>query len=462
MEAKKDNTRTYVSEFEDLRRIWSRNGGVWAEGLRSRAMSRFRELGFPTTRHEEWKYTSVRAIQTGDFRPVSAPDRASISPEQVAACCPADLGGPLLVFVDGHYAAELSHFGADSDRSSNPRGPEHLEEEGLEIAGLDQIMHGGDDELEKILGMHARFDEHSFVALNTALMQDGAFLRVARGAHIEKPVQLLFISVAGENSVQSTPRILVVAGENAQLTIVESYVSLGDAPHFTNAVSEVVLEAGAIIDHYKLQSENDAAFHIATLAVHQSRSSNFRSHSITLGGQLTRNDVVAVLDGEGCECTLNGVIIGSGTQLMDNHTRIVHGRPNCQSHELYRAVLDDRARGVFNGKIFVAEDAQKTDAFQSNKTLVLSDGATMNTKPELEIYADDVKCSHGATIGQLDRDALFYLRSRGLDKEIARSLMTFAFAGDVISGIRIEELRSAIQRSVFSKLPQETVLEGLS
>jgi Fe-S cluster assembly protein SufD len=263
----------------------------------------------------------------------------------------------------------------------------------------------------------------------------------------------------------SHPRTLIVAGVNSQATIVESYVSLEDtekpAAFFTNAVTEAVLAENAVIDHYKIQRESGKAFHIATFQVQQGRSSNFSSHSIALGGSLARNEVNAVLDAEGCECTLNGLYMAGGRQLMDNHTRIDHAKPHGTSHELYKGILDDTARGVFNGKICVHQDAQKTDAKQTNRTLLLSDDAVINTKPQLEIFADDVKCTHGASIGQLAEEAIFYLRSRGIDKEDARSLLTFAFANDIIGRIKIEPIRAQLEKILLAgrRLPAGRELE---
>jgi len=245
-------------------------------------------------------------------------------------------------------------------------------------------------------------------------------------------------------------RVLVVVGRNSQATIVERYSGPAGATYFTSAVSEIILDEGAIIDHYKVQQEGDGAFHVATTQVRMGRSSKFSSHNLTFGGKLTRNDVNAFLAGEGCECTLNGLYLGGGGQLIDNHTRIDHAMPHCASHELYKGILDGKARGVFAGRIYVHQDAQKTDAKQTNQTLLLSDDAVIDTKPQLEIFADDVKCTHGATVGQLDAEAVFYLRTRGIGKDEARALLTFAFANDIIGRIKIESLRDNLEQLLFA------------
>ena len=275
-----------------------------------------------------------------------------------------------------------------------------------------------------------------------------------RGKDGEQPIHLLFVASSHGEPTVSHPRNLIIVGDNSQVAIVESYVGLDGGVYFTNAVTEIVAGQNAVIDYYKLQQESAEAFHIATLAVHQDRSSNFTSHSISLGGALVRNDVKARLDAEGVECTLNGLYMASGHQLVDNHTSIDHAKPHCSSHELYKGVLDGKSKGVFSGKIIVRPDAQKTDAKQTNKNLLLSADSVIDTKPQLQIYADDVKCTHGATVGQLDKDAIFYLRSRGIGHEDARSLLTYAFANEIISRIKIPSVREQLNAAVLQWLPK--------
>jgi Fe-S cluster assembly protein SufD len=342
------------------------------------------------------------------------------------------------VFVNGALARELSETSKTT---------------GFELKSLREVLQQDTGAIQAHLAKYADYEDHAFVALNTAFLDDGAFIRIPKNFVVEKPIHLIFVSAAGDEPAMAHPRVLLVAEPNSQATIVESYVSLEPHNVFTNAVTEIVLGENAGIDHYKIERENSQSFHVATLQVHQNRSSRFSSHSITTGGGLARNDVNAVLDGEGCECTLNGLYMASDKQLIDNHTRIDHAKPHCTSHELYKGILDGQARGVFNGKIYVHQDAQKTDAKQTNKTLLLSEDAVINTKPQLEIFADDVKCTHGATVGQLAAEAIFYLRSRGIGRNDARSLLTFAFANDIIGRIKVEPVRKYLEETLLAGRP---------
>jgi Fe-S cluster assembly protein SufD len=306
-------------------------------------------------------------------------------------------------------------------------------------------------QVEPHLARHARYQDQPFIALNTGFVWDGAFVAVGRGVALDRPVHLVFASTASAEPTMSYPRALVVAETSSRLTLVESYVGLEEDAYLTDAVTEVVLGENAKIDHYKLVREGGSAFHVGALQVHMARSSTFRSHFVTLAGGWVRNEARAVLDGEGCECTLNGLYLAAGRQHVDNHTVIDHARPHCASHELYKGILDGHAHGVFNGKIFVRQDAQKTDAKQTNQTLLLSDDATIDTKPQLEIFADDVKCTHGATVGQLDADSIFYLQSRGIGREAARALLTYAFANDIVRRIDVEPVRARLEESLLAR-----------
>ena len=302
------------------------------------------------------------------------------------------------------------------------------------------------EEAEPYLARYADIKANASVALNTAFLQDVQFVRVPRGKVIEQPIELIF---RGHSGQVHHPRTLIVVGANAQCTVIETYE--GDGAYFTNAVTEFVVGDGAVVDHYKIQRESLEAFHVATLQAAVGRSANFSSHSISLGGALVRNDADAILS-EGTEATLNGLYIVNGTQHIDNHTILDHAKPHGASHEMYKGILDGRATAVFNGRIIVRKDAQKTDSKQTNKNLVLSDNAVIDTKPELQIHADDVRCTHGATIGQIDSEALFYLRSRGIPKSEARSLLTYAFAQDIIDRIKVQPLRESLERMLFEKL----------
>jgi Fe-S cluster assembly protein SufD len=283
-------------------------------------------------------------------------------------------------------------------------------------------------------------------------MSDGAFIYVPDGVEVTTPMILLFLSTADETPFITHPRNLIIVGKGSRVALIENYTGRGHNVYFTNAVTEVVAGAGAVIEHDKIQHESDNAFHVSSLHIVQEEGSSYTSNAITYGGSLVRNNVTSVLDGERCECTLNGLSLGTGNQHIDNHTSIDHAKPNCASHELYKAILEGRSRGVFNGKIFVRKDAQKTDAKQTNKTLLLSDDATIDTKPQLEIFADDVKCTHGATVGQLDEEQIFYLRSRGLALDDARDLLTNAFASDVINRISVGPLRELLNAMLHVRL----------
>jgi len=410
-------------------------GPAWLDSLRREAIARFEELGFPTTEDEEWRHTSVLPIRETRFEP-GGYDPAAVD---MAAAEHLTFGGiphHRLVFVNGHFSRELSQVGPLP--------------QGVRIESLADALDAEPALLEPHLGRVAGFHQHSFAALNTALFQDGALVLLPRGAVVREPIHLLHVAVPGGAPVMAHPRALLLAGEASEATIVESYVGLGAGVCWTNAVTEAWIGETAVIDHCKVQRENLSAFHTAVLEARLERSSVFTTHAISVGADLMRNDINAWLGGEGCEATLNGVYMAAGRQHMDTHTRIDHAMPHCPSHEVYRGILDGRARGVFNGRIHVHPGAQKTDAKQTNQNLLLSDDAQVITKPQLEIYADDVRCTHGATVGQLSADAIFYLRSRGIGLQEARSLLTYAFASDIVERIKVEPLRKNLESAIFA------------
>jgi Fe-S cluster assembly protein SufD len=400
-------TNTYLADFEQAERDLGRMGSAALQRLRKAAIARFADLGFPTLRDEEWRFTPVTPITKVPFQINCSEDERPPS---------ATLGLP----------------------------------PGVLVCSLAEALEKYPNLVEPHLARYADYKSHAFTALNTAFLHDGAFVYVPKGTVLEQPLHLDFAATAASRPIVRHRRCLIVVGDNSQVTILESYHGLPGTVYFTNAVTEIVVGPGAMVDHYKLQQEGLDAFHVATMQVQQQRASRFSSHSVGLGGALVRNEVNAVLGAEGCECILNGVYLATGQQLIDNHTVIDHAKPHCESHELYKGILDGKARGVFNGKIYVRQDAQKTDAKQTNQTLLLSDDATINTKPQLEIYADDVKCTHGATVGQLDEEATFYLRSRGIGRAEARNLLTFAFANDVVSRIKIDSLRDRLEQTLLA------------
>jgi Fe-S cluster assembly protein SufD len=409
--------------------------------LRTAAIERFARLGFPTTRMEAWKYTSLAELAKIPFKPAAAEhkvlDRPTFEMMPLEKMPLSGLDSIKLVFVNGRFDGRLS--------SAIPSG--------LGIGSLAEGLSSGPPNLQAHLGRHASYEDNGLVALSTAFIEDGAFIDIPSGSVLAKPIQLLFVSTGdAEQPVVTHPRILVVTGHNVEATVIETYVGLTGGLYFTNSVSEIVVGENSIVDHYKVQKESEGSFHLATIQVSQDRSSIFCSHSFSLGGGLVRNDVNVVLDGEGAECTLDGLYLETADQHVDNHTLIDHAKSHCSSRELYKGILDGKSTGVFNGSVIVRKDAQKTDARQTNKNLLLSGTAEINTKPQLEIYADDVKCSHGATIGQLDQESIFYLRSRGIPYDEARKLLTYAFSNEILLRIKDEQLRAELEKTVFSAL----------
>ena len=431
----------YADAFEAVRRTAPAPDAV--VDLRRRAHERFTALGMPTTRLEAWRFTNVAPIANTAFALAAPAEREAAKADTAPHALPGVGAG--LTFINGRHVAPAS------DVSALPAG--------VEVLSLADVLAADANDtraaVESHLASGAGIENEAFTALNTALLHDGAVVRVPANTVVEEPIQLLFVTSPppGGEPVMTHPRVLLVVGENAQVRVVESYGGGGQSPYLTNTVAEVIAGPGAVVDHYKLVRESPGAFHIGSMHVRLGRAANFSSHAVTLGGAIVRNDAQAVLDGEGVECTLNGLYLANGRRLVDNHTTIHHAQPHCSSHELYKGILDGEAHAVFNGKIIVAIDAQKTDAKQTNKALLLSEDAQINTKPELEIFADDVKCTHGATVGQLDEDALFYLRARGLGLEQARSVLIHAFAGDLLNHIAIEPIRDQLDELLLAQLP---------
>ena len=431
---------SYISDFERFEK--SLNGGTSSKlhGIRRDALSRFTQLGFPTTHHEEWKYTDVAPLASVPFKPIREEYQSRITETDIQELLLGNSSWPRITFVNGRYAEHLSII------HSLPRG--------VKVCNLSQALKDGDDVAHRHLAQYAEFGDSAFAALNTAFLKDGAFIHVPQNAVLNTPVHVLYVSTESAEEFVAHPRNLIVAGQNSQATVIESYMALSNARYFTNTVTEAVLGENAVMEHVKLQRESESAFHVGLTQVHQGRNSNFVSNSISIGGAFVRNNIFSVLDGEGAGCILNGLYIGTGKQLVDNHTTIDHAKPNCNSQELYKGILFGESKGVFNGKIIVRKDAQKTDARQTNKNLVLSDNAVIDTKPQLEIFANDVKCTHGATVGQMDPESLFYLRSRGIGWEEARDILMFAFAGEVVERTKVGLLQEKLHQAVQKHLKQ--------
>lgn len=431
----------YLVEFDSVEKELAARGPESLGRLRRQAIDRFAQLGFPTIRLEDWRFTNVAPIARTAFR--LDPERGAIVQSDLAPYRYADC--IQLTIVNGQLVPELSDLRCIPD--------------GLMICSLAEALRLVPALVEKHLARHARFDEHPFVALNTAMFRDGVFVHVPKGTVVDRPLNLVHIAQpTGEHPIAMFPRNLFVAAESSQVTLVEQFATVGQGSYLTSPVTEVVVGDNAVVDHYKLQRESVDAFHMATFQIYLGRDGNFASHSISWGGGLVRNDVNAVLDGEGGEATLNGLYMVEGNQLVDNHMRVDHAKPHCDSHELFKGILDGKSRAVFNGRIYVHPGAQKTDAKQTNRNLLLSPEALCNSNPQLEIFADDVKCTHGSTVGQLDDLGVFYLRSRGIGEEAARSLLTYAFAADIVERIKVGPVRRDLEEFLFRRLPKGDIV----
>jgi Fe-S cluster assembly protein SufD len=424
-----EETEVYLAEFSRFEKELGGRASAWPHPLRAQAMERFAELGFPGPRDEDWKFTSLAPLAQIPFKLAADAD---CDPDLLRSLGVDRTDAQTVVFCNGKLS------------------PARALPTGVVVAQLA----GGEDHrafLEPYLGQVARSEARPFVALNTAFLGDVALVHVPKNAVIAEPIHLVFVSEASGEPTVSYPRTLVVAEPNSQVTVIQSYLGPAGQVYFTDAVTDVVVGENAHVDHYKVQRESLKAFHLEILGVRQRRGSNFRSHALTFGGGWVRNEAHALFVDEGSECTLNGLYLADDTRHVDNRTVIDHAKAHCASHELYKGILDGKAHGVFNGKIFVREDAQKTDAKQTNQTLLLSEDAVINTKPQLEIFADDVKCTHGATVGQLATDALFYLRARGIGLQEARALLTYAFANDIIERIKVEPLRRGLEDLLLAR-----------
>jgi Fe-S cluster assembly protein SufD len=429
-----EGTDHYRAEYE--RRTPGRSTEpAWLRAVRREALERFQAAGFPTTRQEDWRFTNVAPLARTAFRSAPEDQARRVSAADVAALTFGQGEGPRIVFVDGRYAAELS----------SPGGTE-----GLEVRSLREVIEREAERVQPFLGRAGG----PFADLNSALFDDGAFVHLRPGTVVASPVHVVFLASRGDGEPTAChPRTVLVAGEKSQLTVVESYGGPEGARYLTNAVTHVWAEEGAVVDHYKVQRESTSAFHVGLMTVRQGRGTSFSSHNLALGAALARNDVDQAFTGEGGECVLNGLFMAGGSQHLDTHTRIDHAVAHCTSRELYKGVLDGRARGVFVGRVLVRPGASKTDAHQTNKNLLLSREALVDSLPQLEILTDDVKCKHGSTTGQLDPAALFYLRSRGLGEEAARSLLVYGFASDLVGRVKVGALRVGLERYLHSRLP---------
>jgi Fe-S cluster assembly protein SufD len=429
-------SQTFMQEFESRSATATAEAPDWLESIRRAAMDRFATTGFPSARDEEWRFTPVAPLAQTAWRQAARPSQ--INREDLEHFI---FGHPewiTLVFIDGSYREELSSGSAGYA--------------GVRAESLSEALRNDGASLEQHLTRYAAIESSPFTALNTALSRDGALIRIDANTDATRPIHVIFVATAGAKDSVIQPRNLILVERGARASVVESYVTLAADSYWTNAVTEVVLEADAWLEHTRIQRESERAYHIGATYVDQQRDSHYRSFSMAMGGALARHNLHARLSDENVETLLYGLYLTRGDQVVDNHTAIYHDQANCRSWEVYKGVLDGRSRGVFNGKVLVQPEAQKTDAKQTNRNLLLSDGAKVNTKPQLEIFADDVKCTHGATVGRLDDLALFYARSRGVPARDAQLLLTYAFAAEVIAEVTLQPVREELERLVRQRL----------
>lgn len=431
-------TQAYLQDFGTREETATTDAPKWLDGLRRSAIDRFALTGFPTSRDEEWRFTPIAPIANAVWRHSSGSAHA-VTRKDLA---PFIFGHPEwinLVFVDGAYSKALS--------STNTL------DQGIRVGSLSEALKSDSPILERHLARHAPIEASPFTALSTAFMREGSFLHVPRNVELTRPVHMVFVSTSKAAGAVTHPRNLLVVEAGARASVIESYVTVAEgASYWTNAVTEVVAGANSWIEHTRIQRESERAYHVGLTHVEQERDSHYRSFSLAMGGALARHNLTARLNGENVETLMYGLYLTRGHQVVDNHTAIHHDKPNCRSWEVYKGVLDGHSRAVFNGKVFVKPEAQKTDAKQTNRNLLLSDEAKVNTKPQLEIFADDVKCTHGATVGRLDDMALFYARSRGVPSAVAQLLLTYAFAAEVTSEVVLQPVREELERLVRERL----------
>lgn len=407
-----------------------KSGPVWLKTLREIAFNRLSSIGFPNKQWEEWRLL--------DVSPITERDYAFALEEEVLTH---DDFERLAAFSPSRYRFVLVNGRIHSSPSDGHRLPP-----GVRVLDL------AEDMVQEHLGQYADHEHEPFTALNTAMIEDTICLHIAKGVTIDQPIHLQHVTVPQDQAIVTNPRILVVSDESSQVTIVEDYITSGGGHYFTNAVTEFVVGPNAMATHYMLNHESLQAFNISTLQIQQMRNSRFTSHSVLFGGAIVRNNINAVLAGEGCDSLLNGLYVPSGDQVVDNHIRVDHTEPHCNSRQFYKGIMRDHSRGMFRGRIIVRPDAQKTDAVQSNNNLLLSEDASIHSDPQLEIYADDVKCTHGSTTGQMEEEAIFYLRSRGISEQTARSMLIHAFANDSLERIRSETIRARLAQELSARL----------
>lgn len=434
-------TQEFTKNFEALESRINGAGDLPVHKIRKKAIHAFQELGLPGRKNEEYKYTNLNKILQKNFDFTAPSKEGEIDAEAIQSRISPEMDANILVFINGVFSSEHSSIVSPEDQ--------------LMIKDFKKASEENKEELDLYFSKYADYTSDGFVALNTAFAENGSFIHVPENTIVEKPVALYFFNDAQEGKSYNQPRNLFVTGKNSQVSFLEVFSTVGKFASFTNIVSEIVVDENAQVDYYKIQNNKDNAFHVGTTQVWQARSSKFSAYTFTLNGAVIRNNLNIAADGEGCETHMYGLYLLNGKTHVDNHTAIDHIQPHSFSNQLYKGIMEDQSHGVFNGKVFVRQAAQKTNAFQSNKNILRSDEAIINSKPQLEIWADDVKCSHGCTTGQLDEEALFYLRSRGISKERARVLLLYAFAGDVLETIKLAPLKSYLEELISERLHKD-------
>lgn len=427
----------YISNFQDFESKLNGQSKTFLHDIRKDALTKLKDLHFPTIKDEEWKYTNIAPLMKENFVLPEKVEATKIDEEFIYKNSFTDFDYDRIVFINGKFSPQFSIIG------ELPKG--------AVIGSLAKAITENTEIVKKYIGKYSKV-EHAFTAMNQTYSTDGLFVYLPEGKMLERPIQVFFVNGNENEKILSIPRNLVIAESGSSGKIIVNYVGVNNNPYFTNTLSEIHVDVNANLDYIKIQSEKKNAFHIDKTDIYQDKGSIFNHYSFAFGAALSRTDINSVLDNENIECHLYGIYLGKDKQHLDHHTFVDHAKPNCMSNEVYKGILDDESRGVFNGQILVRPDAQKTNAYQSNKTVLLSDKATIDTKPQLEIFANDVKCSHGATIGKLDEEAYFYIRSRGVEDKIAQSMLIHAFAADVIEAVNIEQLRDQLNHKLFETL----------
>ncbi len=436
MDKNKKIKESFLSNFKDFENQLNGESKSDFHKIRKDAINNFSEMDFPDNKNEEWKYTNISSLLNNNFK--LSKNNLELKENDIEKHKLKDIDAYVMIFINGKFSAEHSKL-------------ENIQN-GIIIKSIEECIRNNDKIFLNHLGKYADYKDDIFTSLSTAFTADGAFITIGDNCIADKPIYLLYLTKADKVAIQTQPRNLIVAGKSSQLTVIEQFSSADNSTYFTNTITEIILQENSFIDHIKLQEESRNAFHIARMEIDQDRSSNFNSHLVSIGGKLSRNELNSKFNDEGGEAMLNGLFLIEDDQLFDVHSKIDHAKANCNSHEHFKGILDNESRGVFNGKIMVRKDAQKTNAFQENNNILLSEEALINTKPQLEIFADDVKCSHGATIGQLDNEAKFYLKSRGIGEEASKIILLHAFASDVINHIKVDAVKNYAEEIITKRI----------